>query len=1183
MLAADCGGVSMHFAGVCQDERGLIAILCERILAMKASRSRNQSFPAMILRFALFSFVLMGAALASQPATLAELPDANPEAELKAFVIPEGMEVNLFAAEPMVQKPVQMNWDAQGRLWVVCSTTYPHIKPGEAAKDQVMVLEDTNGDGRADKSTSFADGLHIPTALAPGDGGLYVANSTEVLFLKDKDGDLKADERKILLSGFGTEDTHHLLHTFRWGPEGMLYFLQSIYIHTHMETPYGVRRLMGGGVWEFRPETRRAEILSKGLINPWGFEFDRWGQSFACDGAGGEGINFIFPGSVFATSPGAKRVLRGLSPGQPKQCGLEIIEDAHFPADWQGTFVLNDFRGNRVNRFALARSGSSYTAKQLPDVLASTHRAFRPIDVKVGPDGALYIADWYNPIIQHGEVDFRDPRRDHAHGRIWRVTMKGRALSPRLKIAGAGVPELLEMLKSDRKYVRAFAKRELRDQGAAKVVPALDAWASKLDVTQSVDAHALLEAAWAREGVNAFSPTLWRRLWESRDARIRAAALRILTHRWRELPGVMKVLEQAVADEDAQVRLWAVAVLADMRKPGAVMLALRVLDKSMDESLDFLLEQTCREQADVWLPLVKSGQLKLGENAQRLVYAMKSTGRSEALPPLFVALKEGKLSGEETATVLAMAGDAANAAQAREIAAMVNDAALARYFAGMMDALIKAATDRKIIPEGAAELVMGWFARPEPEVVQHAAVLAGLWKVDAAREKLVALLTDAKTTPTLLRGAMQGLVSLGREEVRELFDKQFRESPDAGRRALMIEGLTALGPNLAAKRAVEFLEKADVDGAKPVLAAFLRNKQLPGLLAKALTGKTIPDLVAVEGIRMASSRGVQGGLVDALKTAGHLRQMDKPLTPEEMAALVARVQERGDPARGEAIYRRQQMLCMTCHAIGEAGGVLGPNLVSIGASAPVDYLIESLLEPSKKIKEGYHMIVVTKKDGGVVSGGLVNDGADELTIRDPSNHLIKVAKSAVASRQMSAVSMMPPGLTASLREDEFEDLVRFLSELGREGAYKTAPNRFVRTWRVMGKMQQSDIDHVRHVGSFALNDEKHPYPWQVVLSKVNGEVPLAELPPPQKIHPWFPRILQFGLKLGSRGKVTLGLSAVKGVIVAVDEAELKGLQPRQELELGVGMHRVSVLLTRDSGDLPSFRVEILDGAAEVVP
>ncbi len=1132
----------------------------------------------MISRLALISLGWCGFAAASQPTSLADLPDANPDAELKAFVVPEGFEVNLFAGEPMIQKPVQMNWDAQGRLWVVSSTTYPHIKPGEAAKDQVVVLEDTDGDGKADKSTPFADGLHIPTALAPGDGGLYVANSTEVLFLKDKDGDLKADERTILLSGFGTEDTHHLLHTFRWGPEGMLYFNQSIYIHTHMETPYGVRRLMGGGIWEFRPETRRAEIISKGLVNPWGFEFDRWGQSFACDGAGGEGINFIFPGSVFATSPGAKRILHGLSPGQPKQCGMEVIEDPHWPTDWQGSFVLNDFRGNRVNRFTLTPSGSGYIAKQMPDVLASTHRAFRPIDVKMGPDGALYIADWYNPIIQHGEVDFRDPRRDQVHGRIWRVAAKGRPLSPRPKIAAANTAELLEMLKSDRKHVRTFAKRELRDQGAVKVTAELDAWAA-----QQTDGHALLEAAWAREGVNSFSPTIWRKLWENSDARVRAAALRILSHRWKELPEAMKVLEKAVADENAQVRLWAVAVLAEMGKPAAINLALRVLDLPMDENLDFLLELTCREQAEVWMPAVVSGKLKLEDRPKQFVYAMKSTGRSDALPPLFAALKGGKLSPEDAAAVLAMAGDAADAAQAKVMADMVNDPDLTAYFIGLQDALVKAATDRKIVPEGAAEMVTAWFGRPEPHVVHRTAILAGLWKVEPAREKLVSLLTDAKTIPAIRDGATRGLTALGGTKTRDLFDKLFVESADLGLKSLMIDGLTTVGPQLAAKRAVEFLAAAEVAAAKPVLGAFLKNKQLPGVLAKELAGKTIPDLVAVEGIRMVSTRGIQGPLAEALKKAGNVKQMDKPLTGPEMAAMVEKVKKNGDPVRGEAVYRRQQLLCMTCHAIGESGGVLGPNLVSIGASAPVDYLIESLLEPSKKIKEGYHMIIVSKKDGGVVSGGLVNDGADELTIRDPANQIVKVAKSAVASRQMSPVSMMPAGMTASLREDEFVDLVRFLSELGREGAFKTQPNRYIRTWKVMGKMEQADIDHVRHVGSFALNDEKHAYPWLPSFSQVNGDLPLADLVPAQRMYPWFPKIAQFGLKLDAAGKVKLGLSSVKGIVVAVDGAELKELSPELTLDLAAGTHRISVLITRDSSDLAAFRVEILEGAAVAVP
>ncbi len=1137
----------------------------------------------MMPRLALFLACSVGLAHASQPTSVADLPDANPDAELKSFVVPEGFQVNLFASEPMIQKPVQMNWDAQGRLWVVSSTTYPHIGVGEAAKDQVVVLEDTDGDGKADKSTMFADGLHIPTALAPGDGGLYVANSTEVVFLKDTDGDLKADERTILLSGFGTEDTHHLLHTMRWGPEGMLYFLQSIYIHSHIETPYGVRRLMGGGVWEFRPETRRLEIISKGLINPWGFEFDRFGQTFACDGAGGEGVNFVFPGSVFATSPGAKRIVHGLSPGQPKQSGLDIIEDPHFPADWQGNFVLNDFRGNRVNRFQLTPSGSSYIAKQLPDVLASTHRAFRPIDVKMGPDGALYIADWYNPIIQHGEVDFRDQRRDHVHGRIWRVSAKDRAPSPRVKIAGASTPELLEMLKSDRNHVRRFAKRELRDQGVAKVAPAVDAWAATLDPATPEGAHALLEAVWTREGVNAFSAPLWRRLWGSTDARVRAAALRVLSHRWKELPDAMKILETAVMDENAQVRLWAVAVLADMRKPAAISHALKVLDQPMDDSLDFLLELTCREQADVWMPAVVAGKIKLDERPKHLVYAMKSTGRSDALPPLFAALRAGRLSAEDATAVLGVAGAAADAAQAKSLTEMVNDAALAPHYSGLLDALVKAATDRKIVPEGAPETVQAWLDRPEPHVVHRAALLAGLWKVEPARAKLVTLLTDPATLPPLREGAMRGLTSLGGGKTRDLFDKLLVESEDLTLRSLMIDGLSTVAAPLAAKRAVEFLAKAELEAAKPVLTAFLKNKQLPGVLAKELAGKSIPESVAVEGIRMVTSRGIQGPLVDALKAAGGVKQMDKPLTGPEMAALVEKVKTSGDPARGEAVYRRQQLLCMSCHAIGESGGVLGPNLVSIGASAPVDYLIESLLEPSKKIKEGYHMVIISKKDGGVISGGLMNDGAEEITIRDPANQIVKVPKSAIASRQMSPVSMMPPGLTASLREDEFVDLVRFLSELGREGAYKTQPARYVRTWKVMGKMEQKDVDHVRHVGSFALNDEKYAYPWQISFSQVNGDLPLADVPAAPKMYPWFPKILQFGLKLEGAGKVKLGFSATRGIVVAVDGTELKELNAQQELDLSAGTHRVSVLVTRDAGEVPGFRVELLDGAAVAVP
>lgn len=1154
-------------------------LFVERTLARY--RVRHRIMRLLFMTRLLFLFVLMtSAALASQPKSTADMPDPNPAVQQAGFVVPEGVEVTLFASEPMIAKPVQMNWDALGRLWVVSSTTYPQIKPGEGTKDQIVVLEDTDRDGKADKSTVFAAGLHIPTAVIPGDGGVYVANSTEVLLLKDTDGDLKADDRTVILSGFGTEDTHHLLHTMRQGPEGLMYFLQSIYIHSHVETPHGMRRLMGGGVWEFRPETRRLEIISKGLINPWGFEFDRWGQSFATDGAGSEGLNYIFPGTVFKTSPGAKRTLNGLSPGQPKQCGLEVIEDPHWPAEWQGSWVTNDFRGNRVNRFTLTASGSGYLAKQEADVLASNHRAFRPIDVRTGPDGALYIADWYNPIIQHGEVDFRDPRRDQVHGRIWRLTAKGRPLSELPKIVGAAVPELLEMLRSDRKWTRHFAKRELRERGAGEVMPVLKAWIEGLDKTAADYWHVLLEVAWTREALNRFSPGLWRVLYSSPDARVRAAALRILSHRWRELPDALEMLKKGIADENAQVRLWALAVLSDMRQPQAFEVALRALDSPMDENLDFLLELTGREQADVWLPVYAKGDLKLNENPKHLVYAMKATGRGDALPPLFTALKASRLTAEDAAAVLAVAGDSADAVQAAELAAMVNDAAMSGQVVGLMDALVKAASTRGVKPEGAEALVTAWLTDTRLEVVHRAAILAGAWKIEKARDSLTALILNPETVAGVRDGAAQGLTKLGGQKARDFFDRLFLEN--AALRGLAVQSLADIAAPLAAKRAVEFLGVAkSAAEAGPVLGAFLRNKQLPNVLAKELTGKTIPDFVAVEGIRMVSSRGIQGALLENLRVAGGVKPMNQTLTADEMAAMVAKVKAHGDPARGEAVYRRANLLCLSCHAIGEGGGVLGPNLVSIGGSAPVDYLIESLLEPSKKIKEGYHMIVLTTTDGQVVSGGLVQDG-DEVIIRDPANQMHKVPRAKIASRQMSPASMMPPGLTASLREDEFVDLVRFLSELGREGDYKIKPNRYVRTWKVMGTMAQPDIDHVRHVGLHALNEADYKFPWQMAFSQVSGDLPLDGLAVPLKMYPWFPKIVQFSLKMDTPGKMKLGLSSVKAVNVAVGDKLVQEVAPELTLDLPAGTTPVTLVIGRDAGELASFRVEILDGAAQVV-
>ncbi|HEX8202857.1 MAG TPA: PVC-type heme-binding CxxCH protein, partial [Isosphaeraceae bacterium] len=576
------------------------------------------------------------------------LPDPDPEVERRSFEVADGFEVNLFAADPALAKPIQMNFDAAGRLWLVCSEVYPQIEPGQEADDKVLVLEDRDGDGRAEKTAVFADGLLIPTGVEPGDGGAYVANSTELLHLKDTDGDGKADTRRVVLSGFGTEDTHHILHTLRWGFDGMLYFNQSVYIHSHIETPHGVRHLGGGGIWQFRPETMRLEVVLHGLWNPWGHHVDRWGQSFATDGAGGEGINYVLPGAYYAAAPDAARILPGLNPGSPKYCGAEVLSGRHLPEDWRGSILTNDFRANRVCRFVLADDGAGFAARERPELIRTRHQAFRPIDVKMGPDGAIYIADWYNPIIQHGEVDFRDPRRDHTRGRIWRVTAKGRPLVERPKLVDAPTPALLEALKAPEDWTRHFAKRVLKERGR-EVVPELTAWVRKLDPTDPDVEHHRLEALWTYQALDAVEPGLLAALLESADPRVRAAATRVVGHWADRLPDRLRWLAERVRDDHPRVRLEAVRALVHVPEarapearaaevalpslPGgerkelehapdvrAAEIALRALDRPTDRFLDYALWLTARELAPTWLPAVQAGRLDFGGDARRLVF-----------------------------------------------------------------------------------------------------------------------------------------------------------------------------------------------------------------------------------------------------------------------------------------------------------------------------------------------------------------------------------------------------------------------------------------------------------------------------------------------------------------------------------------------------------------------------------
>jgi len=965
------------------------------------------------------------AALALQ--AQAEKPP-DPELERKSFTVADGFEVNLFAADPLLVKPIQINFDARGRLWVATSTVYPQVPPGEVPNDRILVLEDADGDGKAEKASVFAEGLFIPTGLEVGHGGCYVANSTELLHLADTDGDGKADRRRVVLSGFGTEDTHHIIHTFRWGPEGDLYFNQSIYIHSHVETPHGPRRLGGAGIWRLRPASLELEVFCRGMCNPWGHTIDRWGQSFGTDGAGGDGLHFLMPGAIYPHYPSGERFFPGLNPGHPKYCAHEVVSGRHFPDDWQGNVVANDFRANRVVRFQLSDDGAGFSSKLLPDLIKSSDRAFRPVDARMGPDGALYIADWYNPIINHGEVGFRDPRRDKTHGRIWRVTAKGRPLVPRPRLEGAPVPELLERLKDPEDWTRHFARRVLAERGRKEVLPALAAWTRTLS-----DDHDRLEALWVHQSLDEVEPSLLGSLLASPDFRARAAATRVAGRWQRRLPDALALLEARVADAHPRVRLEAVRALKELGTEQAFAAAMRALDLPVDRFLDYSLWMTAYEMKPVWMPAYEAGRLRLGGNPRHEEFALRAVKSPLVAERLIETVKAGWQSFETRENALALIVSTGSAEDLRKLFAAPFDAAtLSKVLAG----LGRAARDRRVKPAGDLGRLRGFLGHADPRVRAEALRLAGHWKLEELREEL------EKAAEGRERAAVDGLSALGGPKSAAFF-RVLAGREDASFRRLGVIGLAGVDLAEAAELAPAALE----GDATEVFAAFLSRKDGAEALARALDPAKVPADAARLGLRHMYAAGLQEpGLVRVLNQAVGLTAR-KELPPEAMKALAAEALAKGDPARGEAVFRRKELSCFQCHAIAGAGGTVGPDLLSLGASAPPDYVVESLLRPEAKSKEGYVSFQVLTKAGDVLSGIRVRENSEELVLRDPLRDEIVLRKSAIEAQKQIG-SVMPSGLADLLTDAELLDLVRFLAELGKPGPYAVGNAPVVRRWRL---------------------------------------------------------------------------------------------------------------------------------------
>lgn len=608
----------------------------------------------------------------------------SPDDLVKSTTVPPGFKIQPFADEtqfPELAKPVQLNFDNKGRLWVSCMPTYPQWKPGDGKpSDRLIILEDTNQDGRADKCKVFYDKLQCPTGFEFWNGGVLVVDQPRLLWLKDTDGDDKADQVVQLLDGWATDDTHHTCGAFEWSHGGRLHMLEGIATSTTLETPWGPHRSQGtGGAYVLDPRTLKIrQFALPGQYNMWCYVFNEWGQGIVGDGTtANQAWDTPLSGAQYRGRSGLDMVFN--NEGMRPALGSEFLISRHFPDTVQGQFtyacVINM---NGMPRFAIKDDGGGYRGARLKlpdgqpdDLIRSSDKHFRPADPQIGPDGALWFGDWANALIGHMQYSQRDPNRDHTRGRIYRLIFPDRPPVNSVTQFGKSIPELLDQLREYEWRTRYRARRELRDRPTDDVVAAVAAWVAKIDSNQPDSERLLCEALWVQQSHHRLDRELLTRvLKQSKRFEARAAAARIVADELGSFPDAQVLLAGAASDEHPRVRTEAARGLSFLPNAQASQTLVNMLEKPADYWCDYTVQQALGATEALWRTDYLTGKLAPSPRASAMIVQVLSASKSgaTALPFLQTLLtQEPRPEEERNKALTGLAGLKGDSNRGREV------------------------------------------------------------------------------------------------------------------------------------------------------------------------------------------------------------------------------------------------------------------------------------------------------------------------------------------------------------------------------------------------------------------------------------------------------------------------------------------------------------------------------------
>lgn len=984
----------------------------------------------------------------------------TPEQELAGFHLPPGFEITLFASEPDITKPINMEFDEKGRLWVTHSIEYPNEASTGSGQDKITILEDSDGDGKADKFTDFASDLNIPIGIMPVKGGAVAYSIPNIYFFADKNGDDQYDEKRVLIGPFGHEDTHGMINNFFRGPDG---WINSSHGFRNISTVSGADRdsisMTSGNTFRFKIDGSRVEQTTYGRVNPFGFAMDDLGYLYSADCHSMPIYQIVSQGDY--PHFGKKEPGLGFGPqmmdyqiGSTALSGLIYYNGSAFPEEYRNSFYSGDVVASRVSRNTVTYTGSTPQAKLEKDFLVSEDPWFRPVDIKIGPDGAMYIADFYNRIIGHYEVPLDHPGRDRKSGRIWRVTYKGQTDKP-MDWSTASLDELIKGLASPVFHQRILASNRLVEDKSSEAVRPLKALIKDSKASSDQKAHAL----WVLKRLNSLSHAELADAAKSEDQEVRVHAFRILTE-YESLDEKQRALVlEGIRHADPHTQRAAADVLVRHHHAGNIKPIVTVVQAvpASDTHLKYTLMIALRDH------LKESDILKtaVGQNWNEpetivLMDAMTDVPSSIASEFLFANLKKYDAPRDRTVVYLEHVGRYIPESQLTQAIDFIKEKfktdAPAQYtLYNTIETGIgqRGGVDNKREMTDWAISFSGDFLKnleTKPASIAdkpsaHADEEYEFYE-EISRQQVFAANVGSANKLMAFESGLQDLLKAkwAKNRARAMAGKALLDISPSKNLALVEERLNDNGEELPFRE--ELARTIGTSSSSGVQALLNKSlKDAPGGLQIAIAsvfvntseGRANLLKAAKEGFippRTLMDRRINEQLLAKLTPAQHKEYevltsgMESMLEEREklIEARVARFDPKPDLELGNAVFINT---CSVCHQNNGQGGIIGPQLDGIGNWGR-RALAEKVLDPNRNISQAFKTYTVTMNDGKVLSGLFRRDEGELEVYANASGQEFTVSKNEIKEKKASQYTLMPDNFGESISEEDFDALLGFL-------------------------------------------------------------------------------------------------------------------------------------------------------------